>query len=142
MKRVINRFWGWVSSQTSLWSVAFVAFFRPAYAKWYLGVAGALDLASWALAIVIKWYLGDKQVIMHSNILFGIDRIASAGAVFWLPAFGLIIIVANIILAYLLSGRKEGILPHLLLAGAVAVNLFVLMALGSIYRINYINIGK
>ena len=142
MKGLLNRFWGWVSSQASLWSVGFVAFFRPVFAKWYLGLAGAFNLAGWVLAIIIKWYMGDKQVIMHSNILFGIDRIAGAAAVFWLPVLALGIIIINVILAYALSSRKENILSHLLLAGAVAVNIFVLLALGSIYRINYINIGK
>lgn len=135
----MNKYRGWLASQASLWSVGMVDFFRPPYAKWYLGLAGFLDLASFILAGVIKWYLGDKQVIMHSNIVFGIDQIAGSAAVFWLPAFGLAVIIANIILAYALTLRQGTILRHILLAGAVAVNLFVLMAVGSVYRINYIN---
>ena len=139
MKSFINKYRGWLSSEAQLWSVGLVDFFRPLYAKWYLGLAGVLNLTSLILATIIKWYLGDKQVIMHSNIVFGIDQIAGPLAVFWLPIFGLAVIIVNVILAYALTPRQGTILRHILLAGAVAVNIFVLMAVGSVYRINYIN---
>ncbi|MDD4412406.1 MAG: hypothetical protein PHR00_02050 [Patescibacteria group bacterium] len=143
MKLFVNKIFGWFSFKSLFWTTAWLDFWRPISAKIYLAVLVFLNLAAWALSLVIKFNLKDRMVIFHYTILFGIDYIAKSSAVFRIPIYGLFFIVFNFAIAlFLHNKRHDRTLTHILLGAAIVVNVFLLVSLMSIYSINYIHLGK
>lgn len=142
MKFFWNKVLGWFSSKTLFWSVGWSDFWSTKSVKVYVIITASLNVLAWALAGVIKYSLQDRMVIFHYNILFGTDYIANSSAVFRLPIFALLIFINNFLLGLYMFSKKEKLLVHILLATALVLAVLILVALYSIYSINYINISK
>ena len=97
-----------------------------------------LNLLIWLIAYFINASVSQDLVVLHYNIDFGVDLIGSVRRIYIIPLLGLIIILVNAILVFIFSRRKDfKFFSHLLLAASLVVNLFLLIALGSIYLINF-----
>ncbi|NCN25200.1 hypothetical protein COT94_03870 [Candidatus Falkowbacteria bacterium CG10_big_fil_rev_8_21_14_0_10_37_14] len=107
----------------------------------HLLLSGGLNFIIWLLAILIFYRAEQSLLIIHYNILFGIDWVASKPTIFWLPGIGLIVFVMNTVLSWWAS-KYDDLSTHLLLGGAVVVNLFLLLAITTIWSINYINLVR
>lgn len=139
MKNIINKFWAMVVEFWSNLKSSLVGHFRFVYSKTYLIIFGVLNLAAWGLAAVIFIKLpADRLLILHSNILFGIDLISPRQNVFLLPAAGLLVTALNIGVGLALN-KKDVLARHLLLGAAVIFNLFMLLSVYSAFTVNYIN---
>jgi len=121
------------------WFAAFIFTLTSAlYFKLYLAAIIFVNLLTWALAIIIKHQSAESTLILHYNVDFGIDYIAEVWRIFLLPLSGLIINLINISLVSLLyKVRQEKLVFHLLFAGALIVNLTILVALCALYLINF-----
>lgn len=108
------------------------------YFKIYLAGIFLANLFTWILAIIINQQSKENTLILHYNVDFGIDYIAEVWHIFLLPLSGLIINSINLVLvSSLYKYRQEKLIFHLLFAGALMVNLTILVALGALYLINF-----
>lgn len=98
-------------------------------------VANALNwFGSWLLYRA----MGPNLTVLHYNVDFGIDLVGQRQKLFWNPAIGLIFIVLDFIFLLVWLKRKESSLVyHILMASAVLVNGFLLLALLAVYLINF-----
>lgn len=140
MKQLFNKSLGWLSSHIAGKKLELADFFRPVHIKLISGLALLFNLVSWVLAF-ISWFglrqSPDKQIILHRTTVFGIDQIGAAFEVFYLPGFGLLVLIANLILAYAFARKKDNISLYLLIGSAIVVNVFLIMALATIYKLNF-----
>jgi len=84
-------------------------FFKKGYFSdkiilWMSVAALVINLVNWAiLAIFVRDV--DFQIILHYNVYFGVDQTGDWKLSFFLPAIGLVLFVANFIVA-LFKGKK------------------------------------
>ena len=108
------------------------------FIRLYFIVLLGLNLLIWLAAYFINASVSQDLVVLHYNIDFGVDLIGSVKRVYIIPLLGLIIILINAILIFIFSRHKDfKFFSHLLLTASLAVNLFLLIALGSIYLVNF-----
>jgi len=102
----------------------------------YLIILLGLNLLNWLAAVTISSNVSQNLVVLHYNVNFGVDLIGSVRRIYTIPLLGLIIILINFILLVLVY-RQSKFIIHLLLAPAILANLFLLIAIASVYLINF-----
>lgn len=108
------------------------------FIRLYFIVLLGLNLLIWLIAYFINASVSQDLVVLHYNIDFGVDLIGSVKRIFIIPLLSLIITLINVVLVFGFSRHKDfKFFAHLLLTASLAVNLFLLIALGSIYLINF-----
>ena len=141
MKQWLNKIIGaWSAHHSSLKS-SWLSFWNTKSVKIHLLLSGSLNLIIWLLAALIFYRASQALLIIHYNILFGIDWVSDKSTVFWLPGAGLIVLIINTVLSWRV-GNRDNLSKHLLLGGAVVTNLFLLLAIATVWSINYINLVK
>lgn len=111
-------------------------FFRNPIVFWLLILSIFFNLTNWAaLAIFVKPV--DKTIILHYNVYFGVDSVGHWGQAYFLPAIGLILLIANLTLADYFYLRKERMASHILMMTALMAQLSLLIASASVILINY-----
>lgn len=104
----------------------------------YLVLLLAGNLALWLGTYYINVNVSQNLVVLHYNVDFGIDLIGEVKRIFIIPVFSLIIIFVNVFLLFNFLRRKDfKFISHLLLAAGLVANLFLFIALVSIYLINF-----
>lgn len=90
------------------------------------GLSFALNLAIWGW---LFWNIRpqDQHIFLHYNILFGVDFLGEWWRVYALPAAGLLILLVNAILGWLLYA-KDSFVATLLNVTAVLVQIVLLIA--------------
>ena len=108
--------------------------------KAYLFFALALNLANWLGARHIYANIGQPRMALHYSVDFGIDLYGDRGHIFVIPLLGLVFIVFNaaLLLAITIYNKRDSrFLAHLLLASVVIANIALLIALFTVYLINF-----
>lgn len=107
------------------------------YVKLYFSAIIVLNAITWVIAYQINTKaIGNKIIILHYNVDFGVNLINSAGQTYLIPSTGLIIFLFNFIIL-LFFYKKNRLISHLLLAAPVLANMVFLIALQLIYYINF-----
>lgn len=118
----------------SAWS--FVWQFKPT--RFYILALSLTQIASWWGSIFIHRQLLGDILVRHYTVDFGIDLIGSPGQIFFLPVFGLAVVLLNFVLSLLFAGRRDfSVQLHLLLSGALIFGLLLNLALFFLYLINF-----
>jgi len=108
------------------------------FVRLYFIILLGFNLFIWMAVYLINIDVSQDLVVLHYNIDFGVDLIGGVKGLYIIPALSLIVILINGILLFPFCRRKDfKFLAHLLLGTSLAVNLFLLIALGSIYLINF-----
>jgi hypothetical protein len=108
------------------------------FVRLYFIILLGLNLFVWLAVYLINTGVSQELIVLHYNTDFGVDLIGEVGKLYIIPILSLIVILINEILLFACSRRKDfKFLAHILLAAALAVNLVLLAALGSIYLINF-----
>jgi len=108
------------------------------YVRFYLIVLIGINSLIWFFAYFINFNVSQDLLVLHYNTDFGVDFIGSVIKIYIIPALGLITILLNSVLIFVFYGRGQfRFVAYLLLSAALIVNLFLLMALASIYLINF-----
>lgn len=117
--------------------LALIICWRPATVKFFLITGLVLNLLNWMLAwlIIARLTAGQELAILHYNVLFGIDFIGSPWQIWLLPLYGLLLYLGNNLLALTLQA-KDRLAAQILIGASLMVNLFLALALYSIYLIN------
>ncbi len=105
------------------------------YIKVYFFVILGLNLLNWLAAYFINSKASQDLVVLHYNIDFGVNLIGNVKEVYVIPLLGLCVFLINFVLLSFVY-RQNKFTVHLLSAGAILVNLFLLMAVTTVYLIN------
>lgn len=106
--------------------------------KIYLIITLVLQGLSWYLSFYIYRSLTGNLLILHYNVDYGTDLIGPPHLIFGGVLFGLLVFIVNSFLALWFSGQKKSnFFDHLLIAGAMIINLFLLLSLFTIYLNNF-----
>lgn len=99
-----------------------------------LGLSIALNLFSWGWLL---WYIRPQQspIFLHYNVLFGVDLTGFWYEVFFLPLAGLMIIIVNTILAWILY-KKDRFAGYVLLWTAVFCQFLIAVVSGLLVFLN------
>ncbi len=89
-------------------------------------IAIVLNIFSW-LWISFQIPYTDESLFLHYNILFGVDAIGEGWRIFFVPLVGLIILIINIVIGWLVY-RKDHFISQLLVASAAFCQVFVVIA--------------
>ena len=134
-----NKMWGQILSKRQelgkIWSDYFA--WKPARIYWL--VALVLNLALWLMAWLIYRRLDQELVILHYNVIFGIDSLGAPAKIYWLPGIGLLIFSFNA-LASLFCQERDRFLIGSLLVGSSLINVILGLALYSLYLVNFVNL--
>ncbi|HMB66172.1 MAG TPA: hypothetical protein VKO42_04820 [Patescibacteria group bacterium] len=106
--------------------------------KVYSLIALFFDLLGWIMVFFIMSKNKEGAIVLHYSVDFGVDLIGDASQLIVVPVLGLIILISNLILLLILNQHKSfKFLSHLLLAVAMAVNVFLTLSLVPIYLLNF-----
>ena len=112
--------------------------FKFFYIRFYLILIFSLNIFLWFFTYYIVSNSHNDLIILHYNVNFGVDLIGNANKLFIMPLLSLIISLINIILIFSFSKRKDfKFITHLLLFPCILINLFLFVAIYSIYLINF-----
>jgi len=134
----LSKFYEYFYSARRKFSDGFSYLLSFFFIRLYFIILLGFNLFVWLVVYLININVSQDLVILHYNIDFGVDLIGGVKGLYIIPTLSLIVILINGILLFPFCHRKDfKFLAHLLLAASLAVNLFLLIALGSIYLINF-----
>jgi len=108
------------------------------FVRLYFIILLGLNFFIWMAVYLININVSQDLVVLHYNVDFGVDLIGGVKRLFIIPTLGLIVILTNGTLLFSFCRRKDfRFLANILLGASLTVNLFLLIALGSIYLINF-----
>ena len=85
-----------------------------------------VNILSW-LWLVFQIHPQPEPIFLHYNVLFGVDYLGSWWKVFYLPLFGLLILLTNFIIGWSLFG-KDKFIAQILNAVSVFCQIFIFIA--------------
>ncbi|PIT94037.1 hypothetical protein COU00_01070 [Candidatus Falkowbacteria bacterium CG10_big_fil_rev_8_21_14_0_10_43_11] len=95
-----------------------------------------LNSVNWSMAVFINLKITDEIIALHHNIYFGITLIGPAKEVYFIPFFGLLIIIINVFLAYLVKEDDRFFMSVFGLSSILA-NVFLTLGLAAVMLINF-----
>ena len=108
------------------------------YVRVYLLSLAAVNISAWLAARSIYAEAGGDSIALHYSVNFGINLIGPPQRIFIAPLLGLALITMNIALLCAVSGhRGRKFISHLLLSGALACNIILLVSVRALYLVNF-----
>lgn len=103
----------------------------------YFLISAATILVNFTAWGLIIFFLGKEKfnIILHYNVLFGVDFKGSPDRVFVIPTIGLIIFFLNAIITKFVY-QREKFIAYLLLLASLICQFFAVIAIVSIILIN------
>ena len=112
--------------------------FSLLYSRVYLAMVAILNAIVWWGSIYIYQHISGDLLILHYNVDFGINLIGDPKRIFIFPSLVLFLSLLNVfLLLFFHKDRYLKFMVHLFLSSAVLINIFMLVALMSIYLINF-----
>jgi len=112
--------------------------FSYLFVKIYLIILILINLSLWLIAGYINNNLNSDQIALHYNVDFGINLIGRSGKIYIIPIISLIFAVLNLSILLSLKRNKERVFAaHILLASALASGIILLVAIATVYLINF-----
>jgi hypothetical protein len=112
--------------------------FSLLFIKIYLVILFLQNISIWGFVWLFARRVGDTMAILHFTVDFGIDLVGDAQKLFIIPFLSLFVGVLNFLMLFVfLKSKNFKLIAHLLLAAAVMVNVFLMLALGPIYWMNF-----
>jgi hypothetical protein len=112
--------------------------FGMLFIKIYLTLLALQNISIWVFIWLFARRVGGSLAILHFTVDFGIDLVGDASKLFMIPVLGLFVSVLNFLLLFVfLKNKNFKLIAHLLLATAFMVNVFLSLALGPIYWMNF-----
>jgi hypothetical protein len=104
----------------------------------YLVILLLQNISIWVFVWLFAMRVGSSLTILHFTVDFGIDLVGDARKLYMIPILGLFVSILNILLLFVFVKNKNfKFIAHLLLATALLVNVFLSLALGPIYWMNF-----
>jgi len=93
------------------------------------------NIAVWATAISFYRKAKEAQVFLHYSVHLGVDLTGDKGRIFYLPSLGFLILLVNLVLAYLIF-LKEKNLSRIAVISVFWLEMFIL---GDILFLSFLN---
>ena len=106
----------------------------------YLSASVMLNIFTWLLARYIYTNIGQPRMALHYSVDFGIDLYGERGEIFIIPILGFLFLLFNIFLLIVITiynKRDSRFLSHLMLSTVVIANTVLLVAIFTVYLINF-----
>ncbi len=103
---------------------------------WLLSLNILANAINWII-IFIFLHSVDRNIILHYNVYFGVDKTGSWKQIFILSSIGLFVFITNLFLAIYFYKNKERIASYILLLASFMVQISLMIASLSIIIINY-----
>ena len=127
-----------IAENSKLFSGSFFEqeFFKNGLIHWVLIGSLFANLVDWG---VLAYFIRpvDFPIILHYNVYFGVDILGNWWEVYLLPGVGTFFWIINVILSYSFYRLKERIAAYLFLLGAFVIQIGLMIAIGSIIKINF-----
>ena len=112
--------------------------FSLLFIKIYLVILVLQNLSIWIFVWLFAHRVGSSLAVLHFSVDFGIDLVGDARKLFIIPVLSLFVSALNFCLLFIFfRDRNFKFLAYALLSTAVLVNLFMSLALGPIYLMNF-----
>lgn len=112
--------------------------FAHLYVKIYFFILLIINIIIWLTARFIDTEIGEELIALHYNVDFGINLIGEAKKIYIIPLLGFLIIIINfIIFGSIGKYRGRVFIFYILFAASLLANIILLMAITSIYLINF-----
>jgi len=95
-----------------------------------------LNALLWLSTYAINTLVSQELIVLHYNVDFGVNLIGSSHSLYMIPALGLYIVTVNFFLCVFIKTDRR-LFAYLLNAAALSAGSFLLLALGSLYLINF-----
>lgn len=109
--------------------------FRQRIVKVSLAISALANAAAWITLWRVPTPVEGGQVFLHYTVIFGIDKLGNYDQLFAAPLWGAVILLINLIVAWLIFPRAAAMAEFLVLA-TVFVELGTLLAAVLLYLIN------
>ena len=110
--------------------------FRPSHFYFFSWLG--LQILAWWQAITIFKRLSGPVLVLHYNVDFGVDLVASPKHIFIYPLYALLVLLVNLFIILIAYRRHDfSVFVHLLLAAALLFAIFLNLVLMFIYLINF-----
>jgi hypothetical protein len=111
-------------------------FFRNHIILWLLLFNLLSNLLNWlGLAFFIN--RTSRNLILHYNVYFGVDRTGNWQESFLMPGLGLALFLLNFYLAYFFYNNKERVASYVILLTSLMIQLSLIISSISVILINY-----
>lgn len=111
-------------------------FFENHIILWLLFFNLIANLINWAgIAFFIN--RTGREIILHYNVYFGVDRTGSWPESFLMPGIGLALFLLNFYLAFFFYKNKERVASYVILLASLMVQLSLIIGSISVILINY-----
>lgn len=108
------------------------------HVKIYLSLIALLNLSVWVFSWLFYRQVNEDLIILHYNVDFGVDLVGDPRNIFMIAGLGLFVTIFNFSLLFIFAKRLDfKVMSHLILAITLLVNLFLSLALGPLYIINF-----
>ncbi len=112
--------------------------FSYLYIKIYFIFLLLINLLIWLTSFSIDSKIDGNQIALHYNVDFGIDYYGDKNKIYIIPLLGFIIILVNLFfLINMYKSRDRKFISHVLLTSALVSNIILLIAIISVYLINF-----
>jgi len=116
----------------------FTEVFESLYVKIYLGFFALLNLTIWGFTWLFYNQVKGGLIVLHYNTDFGVDLIGEPRNLFIIPMLGLLIGIFNfLLLLFFVKNNNFKILANIILSVSLLANIFLSLALGPLYLINF-----
>jgi hypothetical protein len=117
---------------------AFAEIFSLLPARLYMGAALFLNINLWIFSWLFYRLVRGELIVLHYNVDFGVDFFGDSRNIFIIPALGFFFLLFNFLLLSIFSRNKNfNFICHLMLGTALLANIFLSLALGPIYLVNF-----
>jgi hypothetical protein len=114
----------------------FSLFFENLNVKVFLFLIFVFNLANFLYAYFLRSKINNDLMVLHYNIIFGVDLIGAPSKIYYLPLIGLIFSIINIVLLILVF-KTSRLLNSLIFVFTLLVNIFIFLGLFSLYLVNF-----
>ncbi len=109
--------------------------FRQRVVRMSLALSALTNLVAWVVLWLVPRPVDGGQVFLHYTVIFGIDKIGKYGELFAAPLWGAVILLINMVIAWLIFPKAPAMAEFLVLA-TVFVEIGTLLAAVLLYLTN------
>jgi ABC-type cobalamin transport system permease subunit len=117
-------------------------FFKRVFSHKHLQIYSFINLGLISLSFVFTWYIynniSSDLMVLHYNILFGIDKVGYTQEIFVLPLLALAVFILNTTLSISFFRKKHfHFLSHLFPISSLVFNVIIVFSILNLYLVNF-----
>lgn len=112
--------------------------FAASYVRFFIVAITILNTVIWVIVHKAVILAGVDNIALHYNVEKGIDLYGDAKQLYILPIFGLLVFILNFLILSFINDKKDRtFIAYALLGSAFFTNIILVMAIISLYIVNF-----